>query len=209
MMERRAFLGLGLAAMGGLIGSERRPAVAAEAPILNDDGLYEQPFFVQSFLDLAEDLEVATDAGKRFAVMWELRGCPYCKETHLVNFADPEIRSFVSGNFDILQLNLVGSREVVDFDGESLEERALARKWGIRFTPRRLPGGPATRRRWRACPATSARRTSWPCTASSGKRLMARPASRSSCGKTPAPRQASDWARSAVGSAPLAKHIHS
>ena len=134
-MERRAFLGLGLGTMGGLLGSQGRPSVAAEAPILNDDGLYEQPFFVQSFLDLAEDLEVATDAGKRFAVMWELRGCPYCKETHLVNFADPEIRSFVSGNFDILQLNLVGSREVVDFDGEALEERALARKWGIRFTP--------------------------------------------------------------------------
>lgn len=135
MMERRAFLGLGLGAVGGLLGSQGRQAVAGQAPILNDDGLYEQPFFVQSFLDLAEDLEVASEAGKRFAVMWELRGCPYCKETHLVNFADPEIRSFVSGNFDILQLNLVGSREVVDFDGEALEERALARKWGIRFTP--------------------------------------------------------------------------
>lgn len=110
------------------------PGETAE-PRLNDDGLYEQPFFVQSFLDLAEDLETAAAAGKRFAVMWELKGCPYCKETHLVNFADPEIRSFVSGNFDILQLNLVGAREVVDFDGEALEERALARKWGVRFTP--------------------------------------------------------------------------
>ena len=67
--------------------------------------------------------------------MWELRGCPYCKETHFVNFADPEIREFVSGNFEILQLNLVGSREVTDFDGEAMEERELARKWGIRFTP--------------------------------------------------------------------------
>ena len=134
MIERRGFLGLGLGLAGSALGTTVRPA-AAEAPILNDDGLYEQPFFVQSFLDLAEDLELAADSGKRFAVMWELRGCPYCKETHLVNFADPEIRVFVSGNFDILQLNLVGSREVVDFDGEAMEERALARKWGVRFTP--------------------------------------------------------------------------
>ena len=134
MIKRRSFLGLGLALTGSALASGLRPAVAGQ-PILNDDGLYEQPFFVQSFLDLAEDLELASEAGKRFAVMWELRGCPYCKETHLVNFADPEIRGFVSGNFDILQLNLVGSREVVDFDGEALEERALARKWGIRFTP--------------------------------------------------------------------------
>lgn len=134
MIERRGFLGLGLGLAGSALGTTVRPA-AAEAPVLNDDGLYEQPFFVQSFLDLAEDLELAADSGKRFAVMWELRGCPYCKETHLVNFADPEIRDFVSGNFDILQLNLVGSREVVDFDGEAMEERALARKWGVRFTP--------------------------------------------------------------------------
>ena len=27
--------------------------------------------------------------------MWELRGCPYCRETHLVNFAKPEIEDFV------------------------------------------------------------------------------------------------------------------
>ena len=134
MIERRGFLGLGLGLAGSALGTTVRPA-AAEAPVLNDDGLYEQPFFVQSFLDLAEDLELAADSGKRFAVMWELRGCPYCKETHLVNFADPEIRDFVSGNFDILQLNLIGSREVVDFDGEAMEERALARKWGVRFTP--------------------------------------------------------------------------
>lgn len=134
MIERRGFLGLGLGLIGSALGVAARPA-AAEAPVLNDDGLYEQPFFVQSFLDLAEDLELAADSGKRFAVMWELRGCPYCKETHLVNFADPQIRDFVSSNFDILQLNLVGSREVVDFDGEAMEERALARKWGVRFTP--------------------------------------------------------------------------
>ena len=133
MIQRRAFLGLGLlvSALGTL---PWRSAAGAE-PKLNDDGLYEQPFFVQSFLDLAEDLETAAQAGKRFAIMWELKGCPYCKETHFVNFADPEISRFVSDNFDILQLNLVGSREVTDFDGEVLEERALARKWGIRFTP--------------------------------------------------------------------------
>jgi len=133
MVQRRAFLKLGLAA--GALASAPRIAAADAEPVLNDDGLYEQPFFVQSFLDLAEDLETATQAGKRFAVMWELRGCPYCKETHFVNFADPEIRDFVSENFDILQLNFVGSREVTDFDGEAMEERELARKWGIRFTP--------------------------------------------------------------------------
>lgn len=104
-------------------------------PVLKDDGLYEQPWFLQSFLDLREDLAEATAEGKRFAIIWELKGCPYCRETHLVNFADPEIREYVRDNFVILQLNLLGAREVTDFDGEVLEERALARKHGIAFTP--------------------------------------------------------------------------
>ncbi|MDD9923320.1 MAG: hypothetical protein OXQ92_13775, partial [Boseongicola sp.] len=34
-----------------------------------------------------------------------------------------------------LQINIWGSRTVTDFDGQELEERALARKWGVLFTP--------------------------------------------------------------------------
>ena len=34
-----------------------------------------------------------------------------------------------------MQLDLRGSREVTDFDGEAMEERALTRKWGMIYTP--------------------------------------------------------------------------
>lgn len=102
---------------------------------LGDDGLYHEPWFLQSFLDLKEDVETARSAGKRLAVMWELRGCPYCRETHLVNFADEAITGFIRANFEVLQLNLVGSRMVTDFDGEAMMEKDLAQKYGIRFTP--------------------------------------------------------------------------
>ena len=67
--------------------------------------------------------------------MWELRGCPYCRETHLVNLARPDIAAFVRENFDVLQLNIVGSRKVTDFDGAEMSEKALAAKYGVRFTP--------------------------------------------------------------------------
>ena len=58
--------------------------------------------------------------GRRWVlrIIWELRGCPYCKQTHLVNFAKAEIESFIQQRFEILQLNIIGSREVTDFDGE-------------------------------------------------------------------------------------------
>ncbi len=104
-------------------------------PIETEDGMYTESWFLQSFLDLAEDLEEANSQGKRFVIMWELKGCPYCKETHFVNLADEEIRHFVRENFVVLQLNVQGSRAITDFDGEELEERALARKYGIRYTP--------------------------------------------------------------------------
>jgi thioredoxin-related protein len=109
-------------------------AVVAEA-VLTDDGLYRQPWFLESFLELPDDLAGASENKKRFAIMWELRGCPYCKETHLVNFAKPEIEKFIKERFEILQLNIIGSREVLDFDGEKLSEKRMAEKYGVRFTP--------------------------------------------------------------------------
>jgi thioredoxin-related protein len=106
-----------------------------KGPIETEDGMYTESWFLQSFMDLSEDLAEAKAQGKRFVIMWELKGCPYCKETHFVNFANEEIRHFVRGNFLVLQLNIQGSRAVTDFDGEELEERGLARKYGIRYTP--------------------------------------------------------------------------
>ena len=128
-MNRRKFL-LGIAAAG-----LAPRLVNAQSAVLGDDGLYREPWFLESFLELGEDLEAARKSGKRFAVMWELRGCPYCKETHLVNFAQPRIVDYIRSNFEIVQLNIIGARKVVDFDGAELSEKALAAKYGVRFTP--------------------------------------------------------------------------
>jgi thioredoxin-related protein len=127
MLSRRGLLG-GLAAL-----PLAKPAGAAA--ILTDDGLYREPWFLESFLELGDDLDTATKAGKRFAIMWELKGCPYCKETHLVNFARPDIENYIKTNFEVLQLNIIGSRKVTDFDGSEIAEKALAAKYGVRFTP--------------------------------------------------------------------------
>lgn len=110
------------------------PAYADE-PVLTDDGLYKQPWFYEGFLELADDLDLAAKEGKRFAVMWELKGCPYCKETHFVNFAQSRIVDYIKTNFVVEQLNIIGARKVTDIDGEVLSEKELAAKYGIRFTP--------------------------------------------------------------------------
>lgn len=111
------------------------PVSCAAAAEVGDNGLHVQPWFVDSFLDLREDLDTAAGAGKNFAVLFEQRGCPYCREMHTVNLAIPEISGYVRENFDVLQLDMWGSRKVTDFDGEELEERELAQKWRVQFTP--------------------------------------------------------------------------
>jgi len=104
-------------------------------PGIGDDGLHKQLWFQNTFLDLTEDLADATDQNKRLVIIWEQRGCPYCKATHEVNFRIPRIANYVKDNFYVLQLNLWGDREVTDFDGEVLPEKALARKYRVLFTP--------------------------------------------------------------------------
>jgi thioredoxin-related protein len=110
---------------------------ASDAPHVEvgDDGLHKQPWFLESFLDLREDLAEAQTSGKRFAVIWEQKGCPYCEQVHTRNFTIESANRYVRDNFVMVQLNLWGDREVTDFDGEVLPEKELARKWGVVFTP--------------------------------------------------------------------------
>lgn len=53
---------------------------------VGNDGLHKQPWFHQSFLELADDVHEAADEGKFLVVLIEQSGCPYCRELHEVNF---------------------------------------------------------------------------------------------------------------------------
>jgi thioredoxin-related protein len=113
---------------------------AGEGPTLppaevGEDGMHLEPWFHQSFLDLREDLKDAQAAGKRLVIVWEQRGCPYCKRMHEVNLRIPRINETMQRDFMVIQMNLWGDREVTDFDGEMLQEKKLAEKWAVMFTP--------------------------------------------------------------------------
>ncbi len=121
----------------------------AHAAELGEDGLYKQTWMPVTFKDMAEDLETAKDEGKRLAIMFEQRGCIYCKELHEKVFSDPEVADYIKANFMVVQMNLFGDEEVTDFDGEALPEKEMAQRWGVVFTPtimflpEDLPDGPA------------------------------------------------------------------
>lgn len=110
-------------------------ALPAAAATIGDDGLHKTAWMRDTFKDLGEDLAEANAEGKRFAIIFEQRGCIYCTKMHEEVFPRPEIATYIEENFFVVQLNLHGSVEVTDFDGETLPERDMARKWGILFTP--------------------------------------------------------------------------
>ena len=93
-------------------------------------------------------------AGKRFAVMWELRGCPYCKERIWSISRRPEIEDYIKANFEILAAQYrrraqgEGFRRQRDFrEGAGGEiRRALHADVSSSF-PRRPEASPSSRRR--------------------------------------------------------------
>lgn len=137
MIDRRCALLAGAGAAAGLaLPLTSGPTLAESSAVkLTDDGLHAQPWFEQTFLDLNEDAADAHAQGKSLVIFFEQRGCPYCAEMHKVNLAKPEISDYIKTNFFALQLNLYGSRKVRDFDGTELEERKLAQRWKVNFTP--------------------------------------------------------------------------
>ncbi len=104
-------------------------------PERRDDGIYHQTWFHEGFLDLKEDYGEAEKAGKRFAIIFEQRGCIYCTKMHTDVLAHKYINDYVRENFTIVQLDLWGAREVTDFDGTRMPEKKLAERWGVLFTP--------------------------------------------------------------------------
>ena len=128
MLSRRALM-----MAGGSLALAAGPARAAA--VMTDDGFYREDWFVDSFLELEDDLKGAAARRKKLAVIWEQRGCPYCRDTHLVNFAQKHIETYIRAHFEVIELNIHGSRVVTDFDGQKLGERQLASKYGVRGTP--------------------------------------------------------------------------
>lgn len=108
------------------------PVMAVE---LGDDGLHKTDWMRETFKDLREDLDEANAEGKRLMILIEQRGCIYCERMHRDVFPLPVIDSYIRENFFVVQLDLYGAAELIDFDGEELSQRDAMRKWGMMFTP--------------------------------------------------------------------------
>ena len=118
-----------------LIASVMLFAFPVFAATLGDDGLHKADWMRETFKDLREDLEEANAEGKRLLVIVEQRGCIYCTKMHEEVFPAPEIAETLNEKFFVVQINMFGDVEVTDFDGTTLPEKDMVRRWNALFTP--------------------------------------------------------------------------
>ncbi len=104
-------------------------------PTRGDDGIYRHAWMTETFLDLQEDFQSAKSKGKRLVVFIEQKGCIYCQKIQTEILVIPRINNYIRKHFEIIQIDMWGSKEVTDFDGEITTEKKLVRKWGLLFTP--------------------------------------------------------------------------
>ncbi|VAW65909.1 thioredoxin SoxW [hydrothermal vent metagenome] len=98
-------------------------------------GHEEQPvWFKNSFLDLQDDIDEASESGKRLMVYFYQDGCPYCKKLLQDNFGQRAIAEKTRKNFDVVTLNIWGDREV-SFGDVVLSEKDFAARLKVMYTP--------------------------------------------------------------------------
>ena len=104
-------------------------------PGLVNPGYVDKPdWFKVSFLDLFEDIDEATDAGKRVMIYFYQDGCPYCRKLVEDNFGQKHIADKTQQHFDLVPINIWGDREVTVGD-KVFTEKSFAEALRVQYTP--------------------------------------------------------------------------
>jgi len=113
---------------------DREPLPEGDAPVERE--IHHPEWFKNSFLDLRDELQQAREAGKKGVVLYfGQENCAYCKALLEVNLRQPNIETYMRTHFDVIALDIWGSRPVTLADGEVLSERELSLFENTNFTP--------------------------------------------------------------------------
>jgi len=92
-------------------------------------------WFKATFMDFSEDLEEAADEDKHVMIYFHQDGCPYCAKLVQDNFHDKDLVAKLQKNFDTIETNMWGDRELTDWQGNDYTEKEFSTKMKIQFTP--------------------------------------------------------------------------
>jgi thioredoxin-related protein len=105
-----------------------------------DDSIVQQAqypdWFLESFLDLDQDLDGAVAAGKKgLIVVFGTAGCSYCYKFAEETLRDPEVERLVRQNFDVVYLDIFSDVRMTSPQGEAMSVKAFAKQQGADYTP--------------------------------------------------------------------------
>ncbi|WP_271270273.1 thioredoxin fold domain-containing protein [Aliamphritea hakodatensis] len=111
-----------------------QPAVSMQAVDHNQE-IPELSWYLDGFLELADDVAEARERGHKIVLYFHQEGCPYCYNLVTQVFPEPRIDALMAENYELIELDIWGSRIVTLQDGTELEEKQLAAMLKVQYTP--------------------------------------------------------------------------
>lgn len=111
-------------------------AMAAERGRVTGGVPHEVPgWFKDSFLEIADDVDEASEQGKHVLLFFQLNNCPYCDRMLEEAFEAEPVTSYIQEHFDAIAINVRGDREIAFNEEISVTEKELSEILKVRVTP--------------------------------------------------------------------------
>ncbi|MFP6775504.1 MAG: thioredoxin family protein [PS1 clade bacterium] len=92
-------------------------------------------WFKTSFLDFNDDIKEANEENRHVMIYFWQNGCPYCSNLVEENFHNDSLVLKLNNNFDVIEINMWGDRELVDWNGTDFIEKEFSEYMSVQFTP--------------------------------------------------------------------------
>ena len=92
-------------------------------------------WFKESFLEIADDVDEASEEGRHVLLFFDLNGCPYCDRMLEESFESEPLGSYIQANFDTIAINIQGDREIAFNEEISVTEKQLGEILKVYSTP--------------------------------------------------------------------------
>jgi thioredoxin-related protein len=126
---------LGLAALLSLLPPANAAETATRGSITGGVAHQAPDWFKESFLEIADDVDDATDAGKHVLLFFQLNDCPYCDRMLEEGFESEPLRSYIQQHFDSIAINVRGDRDIAFNEEISVSEKELSEILKVAATP--------------------------------------------------------------------------
>ena len=110
--------------------------MAAERGTVTSGLPHEVPgYFKDSFLEIADDVDEASEQGKHVLLFFQLNNCPYCDSMLEDAFETEPLTSYIQQHFDAIAINVRGDRDIAFNEEISVTEKELSEKLKVGVTP--------------------------------------------------------------------------